>query len=215
MLRPIKLAFFNTIGTLHPQFNPYDYLHRRLDLMEESLEYTFKYQRRPQDVDRWHQTEARLWEGQDAERVQLLLGQLAWLPGATGVTDLLRGAGVDLVLISSGFDLQLQPEAAMLGARYWFANDLCVEGGRLTGEIEIRLREPERGDLVARIKAEAGAATEECIAFGTSLFDVPIFEQVGWSAAVMPYDDRVRAAATITLDEPDLTPLLPVLRSLL
>ena len=82
MLGPIKLAFFNVIGTLHPQFNPYDYLHRRLDLMEESLEYTFKFQQRPQDVDRWHRAEARLWEGQDAERVELLLSQIAWLPGA-------------------------------------------------------------------------------------------------------------------------------------
>ncbi len=212
---PIKLAFFNTIGTLHPQFNPYDYLHRRLDLMDESLEYTFKYQRRLQDVDRWHAAEAELWEGQDADRVQILLGQLAWLPGATDVTGLLRDAGVDLVLISSGFDLQLQPEAAMLGARYWFANDLCVKDGRLTGEIAIRERESERGKLVARIKAEASAAADECIAFGASLFDVPMFEQVGWSAAIMPYDERVRQAATLTLDEPDLTPLLPVLRSLL
>src|SRR5690554_5457097 len=108
---PIKLAFFNVIGTLHPQFNPYDYLHRRLDLMEESLEYTFKFQQRPQEVDRWHRAEARLWEGQDAERVELLLSQIAWLPGARELAARLRKAGVDLVLISSGFDLQLKPEA--------------------------------------------------------------------------------------------------------
>jgi phosphoserine phosphatase len=215
MPRSIKLAFFNVIGTLHPLFNPYDYLHRRLDLMEESLEYTFKYQRRPQDVDRWHEAEAELWEGQDAERVQFLLSDLAWLPGATEIAGLLRGAGVELALISSGFDLQLQPEAAQLGARYWFANTLCVEDDRLTGEIEIRYRESDRGALVEQIKDEAGASADECIAFGASLFDVPMFEQVGWSAAVMPYDARVREAATVTLDDPDLTPLLPVLRSML
>src|SRR5690606_36508354 len=102
-----------------------------------------------------------------------------------------------------------------LGARYWFANTLCVEDDRLTGEIEIRYRESDRGALVAQIKDKAGASADECIAFGASLFDVPMFEQVGWSAAVMPYDARVREAATVTLDDADLTPLLPVLRSML
>ncbi len=215
MPRRIKLAFFNVIGTLHPQFNPYDYLHRRLDLMDESLEYTFQYQRRPQDVARWHEAEAELWEGQDAERVEMLLGQLAWLPGAADVAQLLRSSGVELVLISSGFDLQLRPEAAQLDARYWFANTLCVEDGRLTGEIDLCLDDNARGELVAQVRVQAGAAADECIAFGASMLDIPMFEQVGWSAAIMPYDSRVREAATITLEEPDLTPLLPMLRSLL
>jgi hypothetical protein len=38
-----------------------------------------------------------------------------------------------------------------------------------------------------------------------------MFERVAWSVAVAPDDKAVRRAASLTLDTPDLTPLLVLL----
>jgi hydroxymethylpyrimidine pyrophosphatase-like HAD family hydrolase len=45
------------------------------------------------------------------------------------------------------------------------------------------------------------------MAVGDGLSDVAMFERVGWSVAVAPEDDKAREVASLTLDEPDLTPL--------
>lgn len=211
MENPLKLAFINVIGALNPQYDPYDYLHRCLEVMDESLMYAEMFQRQPDDFERWHHTEARLWAGQSVKRAREGLAELPWLPGAREVAALLHEHGVKLALISRGFDVQLKPIAEDLHADFTFANTLCTEAGRLTGEIVIHHRDEERGDLVTQTMAEVGASKDECIALGATVIDIPMFERVGWSVAIKPPHDRVREAASLVLEDPDLTPLLPLL----
>ncbi len=210
MAKP-KLAIFNVNGTFTPQYEPYDYLHRMLETMDESLMYSMQFQRRPDQKDRWHETEALLWEGKPLKEVLRALAELPWLPGAKQIVKLLKDAGVKLVLISNGFDLQLDPIAAQVGADFWYANGLCVENNKLTGEVEFRYRESERAALVEQVMKQTGVTTDECIAFGASASDIPVFKMVGWSVAVSPLEESIGAAASMMLKDPDLTPLIPLL----
>ena len=101
--------------------------------------------------------------------------------------------------------------ATEIGADFAFANQLCVADGHLTGELRILVPQWSKGEVVEQVMARAGLPASDCIAVGDGLSDAAMFERVGWSVAVAPEDEKVRQAATLTLDEPDLTSLAALL----
>ncbi|HMM29895.1 MAG TPA: HAD-IB family phosphatase [Aggregatilineaceae bacterium] len=208
----LKLALINVNGAYYPQHEPFDFLHRQFDTIEDALILAERYQRRRDRHREWHTREAMLWEGQDAKRTALALAQMPRLPGAEALVGALREAGVALALFSDGFNLQVEPLAEAIGARFVFANTLFVEGDALTGEIDLTFDPAQKGALAGEALAALGATPEECIALGCTLSDVQLFEQAGWSAAIAAYDERVNAAATVAAPEPDLRPLLAMVQ---
>jgi phosphoserine phosphatase len=88
---------------------------------------------------------------------------------------------------------------------------LCVADGHLTGELRILVPQWGKGEVVEQVMAQAGLSASDCMAVGDGLSDVAMFERVGWSVAVAPEEDKAREVASLTLDEPDLTPLAALL----
>ncbi len=163
------------------------------------------------DYDEWGQLDAQLWAGQEAAYVTHLLASIPWMTGAQQVLKTLRRAGVQIALVSSGLDLHVNQVAADIGAAFAFANQLCVADGYLTGELRILVPQWGKGELIEQVMAETGLSAPECIAVGDGRSDAAMFERVGWSVAVAPEDDEARQAASLTLDNPDLTPLAALL----
>jgi phosphoserine phosphatase len=211
LTEPIQLAFFDVDGTLKVERDPYVYMHRRLGTLEQGLSHVQMFERGEIDYDEWGRLDARLWAGQDVGHVTRLLAEIPWMPGACQVAAILRRAGVKIVLVSSGLDVHVNAVAAELGAAYAFANELCVAHGRLTGELRTLVPEWGKGDIVLQVMVQAGASASNCIALGDGPSDVKMFERVGWSVAVAPSDEQVRRAASFTLPEPDLRPLVSLL----
>lgn len=208
---PLRLALINANGAYYPQHEPFDFLHRQFDTIEDALILAERYQHRRDRHREWHTREAQLWEGQDAKRTALALERMPRLPGADALIDALRAAGVAIALFSDGFDLQMRPLAEAIGARFVFANTLFVEDEALTGELDLSFDPAHKGALADAALSELGATPDECIALGCVLSDMQLFERAGWSAAIAAYDERVAAAATVAMSEPDLRPLLPLL----
>lgn len=208
---PIRLAFFDVDGTLKTERDPYVYLHRRLGTEEQSLPHLEMFNRGEIDYDEWGQLDAQLWSGQEVAHVTRLLAEIPWMPGARQVVAPLRQRGVKIALVSSGLDLHVKAVAAEIGAAFFFANQLCVADGHLTGELRVVVPEWGKGKIVEEVMAQAGVSAAECIAVGDGLSDVDMFRRVGWSVAVAPDDDLVRQAASLTLNTADLTPLAPLL----
>jgi phosphoserine phosphatase len=206
-----KLAFFDVDGTLKVERDPYFYLHRQLGTLEQELPYFEMFKRGEIDYDEWGRLDARLWAGQDATHVTRLLAEIPWMPGARQVVGALRRAGVQIALVSSGLNLHVNAVAAEIGAAFVFANELCVADGHLTGELRTLVPEWGKGEIVERVMAQVGLSAADCIAVGDGPSDVGMFERVDWSVAVAPDDKAVRRAASLTLDTPDLTPLVSLL----
>jgi len=207
----IQLAFFDVDGTLKAERDPYLYLNRRLGTEERALESLKMFERGEIDYDQWGQRDAQLWAGQEAAHVTRLLAGIAWTPGADQVISTLRRAGVPIALVSTGLDLHVNAVAAEIGTALAFANQLTVVDGHLTGELRILVPQWGKGEVVEQVMAQAGVSTSDCIAVGDGLADVAMFECVGWSVAVAPEDERVRQAASLTLEELDLRPLASLL----
>lgn len=206
-----RLAFFDVDGTLKAERDPYLYLHRQLGTEEQGLNSLKMFERGEIDYDEWGQLDAQLWVGQEAAYVTHLLASIPWMTGAQQVLKTLRRAGVQIALVSSGLDLHVNQVAADIGAAFAFANQLCVADGYLTGELRILVPQWGKGELIEQVMAETGLSTPECIAVGDGRSDAAMFERVGWSVAVAPEDDEARQAASLTLDNPDLTPLAALL----
>jgi phosphoserine phosphatase len=208
---PIQLAFFDVDGTLKAERDPYLYLNRRLGTEERALESLKMFERGEIGYDQWGQRDAQLWAGQEAAHVTRLLAGIAWTPGAHQIISTLRRAGVPIALVSTGLDLHVNAVAAEIGTALAFANQLTVVDGHLTGELRILVPQWGKGEVVERVMAQAGVSASDCIAVGDGLADVAMFERVGWSVAVAPEDERVRQAASLTLEELDLRPLASLL----
>jgi phosphoserine phosphatase len=210
-MMPIKFAFFDVDGTLKAERDPYLFLHRQLGTEEQGLKSQEMFESGEIDYDEWGQIDAQLWAGREVAHVTRVLADIPWVPGALHVIDLLRRAGAQIVLVSSGLDLHVNAVAAEIGTTLAFANQLCVSDGHLSGELRILVPQWGKGEIVERVMAEAGLSAADCIAVGDGFSDVAMFEQVGWSVAVAPEDERVRDGASLTLEELDLGPLVPLL----
>jgi phosphoserine phosphatase len=208
---PIRISFFDVDGTLKIERDPYVYLHRQLGTLEQELPYFERFKRGEIDYDEWGRLDAQLWAGQDVAYVTRLLTDIPWMPGARRVVETLRRAGVQIALVSSGLNLHVNAVAAEIGAAFVFANELCVADGHLTGELRTLVPEWGKGEIVGQVMAQAGVSAADCIAVGDGPSDVGMFERVGWSVAVAPGDEAVRQAASLTLDTPDLAPLVALL----
>jgi phosphoserine phosphatase len=72
--------------------------------------------------------------------------------------------------------------------------------------------EDTKGQAMTRLRHEAGASPEQCLAMGDSLADVQLFAQAGLAIAVCPRHEQVRQAAHVVIDDGDLSPVVPLLR---
>src|SRR5690606_2028478 len=142
---PLKLALINVNGAYYPQHEPFDFLHRQFETIEDALVLAERYQHRPDRHREWHVREARLWEGQDVKRTSVALARMPLLPGAREVVRVLHGAGVAIALFSDVFGLPVGQLAEPLGARFVYPNGLDVAVMELTGEFDLRFHPAEKG----------------------------------------------------------------------
>jgi phosphoserine phosphatase len=207
----LKAAFLDVDGTLKQERDPYIYLHRQLGTLEQARPHEEMVRRGEIDIDQWGQLDARLWAGHSADTVVAAFRRVPWMPGARSLVERMWRAGVRLVLVSSGIDLHVDGVADAIQASHAFCNRLVVEDGRLTGDLVIDVPEEGKGDVVRQVMADLRTAPEACIALGDGMADVEMFRAVGWSAAIDPLKASIGSEATITLDQPDLSPLIRLL----
>jgi phosphoserine phosphatase len=211
----LKLAVFDLDGTLKEARDPYVYLHQRLGTWEASQEFFQKGLAGELDYDEWLRLDVALWKGVSRARFEELLRENPYLPGARETVLALRQAGVRLAVISTGLLLQAQQVRAELGLDDIVANEILFENGLATGRALSHVPERGKGQILARMQARLGVEPAECLAVGDSSSDIDLFARARLGIAVQPSSDRVRRAAGLILEAPDLTPLMAKVSDLL
>ncbi len=141
------------------------------------------------------------------ERMQLSPGARLLLAGA-------RARGWRTVLVSGGFTALAERVRTDLGIGAVWANDLQIEGGRLTGTVAGPPQNDGRiVDAAAKARAlraacaDAGCAPAQAIAVGDGVNDLEMLAAAGLSIAFRA-KPRVRAAAAVALDHAGLDGIL-------
>ena len=210
--RPLRLAVFDLDGTLKEALSPWRYLHVALGFEKEADEYRARFLSGEIDYLEWARLDAALWKGQPLAKVEAIFRGNAYRPGVHELFRWLRRFMVPSAIVSTGLDVQVRQVAAELGVWRSVSNELVVEGACLTGEAVILVTEHSKGEVMARLRAEAGALPAECLAVGDGPADVQLFAQAGLSVAVCPRDDQVRGAADVVVEDGDLSVIIPLLR---
>lgn len=153
----------------------------------------------------------RLLEGLPEESLGEVRRRVRVTRGMTELVDGAHAAGGAVAAVSGGFSAVLDPLAAQLGLDAWRANELEVEGGRLTGRTvgPVVDAAAKREALLAWAE-ERSVPPSRCIAVGDGANDLAMMAAAGLSVA---FDAKppVRGAASVVLDERDLSLVLPLL----
>jgi phosphoserine phosphatase len=211
----LKLALFDLDGTLKQARDPYVYLHQQLGTWEASQSFFGKGLAGELAYDEWLRLDAALWRGISQERIEGLLRQNPYLPGAVETVRSLKQGGVQVALISTGLDLHARQVQADLGVDYVFANEILFEHGLVTGQAVAHVPEGGKDEIAARLQAELGVTRDECLAVGDGTSDAGMFAHVRLGVAINPASEVTRAAAGLVLEDADLRPLLTRIEEML
>jgi HAD superfamily hydrolase (TIGR01490 family) len=107
-----------------------------------------------------------------------------------------RGAGQDVVIVSTSGREVVAPIGALLGVHSVIATRMRISGGRYTGEMECYAYGEEKAVQVRRLAAERGYRLPDCYAYSDSATDLPLLEAVGHPRVVNP-DRALRRIATV------------------
>ncbi|MDH6236946.1 phosphoserine phosphatase SerB [Cryobacterium sp. CG_9.6] len=114
-------------------------------------------------------------------------------------------------LVSGGFHELLDPLAADIGIDHWRANRLEVRHERLTGRVVGPIIDAAAKASALREWALAnGLPLARTIAVGDGANDLHMMQEAGLAVAFNA-KPRVRAAADLAIDVPDLSQVLPLL----
>jgi phosphoserine phosphatase len=143
--------------------------------------------------------EARL--GEAAQRIRVT-------PGAAALVATMRANGAAAVLVSGGFQIFTAMIRDALGFDADVANDLLVEGGRITGTVALPIvTRDTKLDCLKRFAAERGIGLEATVAVGDGANDLPMLLAAGLGVAFRA-KPAVAAASRVRIDHADLTALL-------
>lgn len=205
----LKLAIFDLDGTLKQARDPYVYLHTRLGTLEASQAFFADGLAGRISYEDWLLLDAALWKGSPVVAVQALLRENPYLPGAVETVRELKARSVKLALVSTGTQIHAEMVAEELGFDHVVANEVLACDGVISGEVQVHVPEGGKGAAVEDILAAFGVAPQDCLAVGDTRSDADMFQRVGVSIAVAPNHERLRQEATLVLEEPDLTPVIP------
>jgi len=105
-------------------------------------------------------------------------------PGASDLVRVLKQMGFKVALISGGFTFFTDRLKNKLGLDYAFGNQLVIEDGEVTGEIEGEIIDSERkGELVEEIAEAEGLPLEEVVAIGDGANDQIMLQNAGLGIA--------------------------------
>ena len=200
----LRLAVLDVDGTLKRAESPYQYLHERLGVAHLAAENRELALAARISYGEWLRRDALLWAGQPVAKINGLLAENPYLPGAPELLRALTSAGVTVALVSAGFTLNTDPIAAEFGLQHVLANELTVTAGVLDGGSINHVPEGGKAAFACRLMDQLGIPPAQTLAAGDTRGDLELFDCAGVRIAINPKSDALRTRADAVF-EPDLT----------
>ena len=106
-----------------------------------------------------------------------------------------RGAGQDVIIVSTSGHEVVAPIGALLGAESVIASRMRIADGCYTGEMELYAYGEAKAVQMRALAQQRGYSLPHCFAYSDSVTDLPMLELVGHPHAVNP-DRALRRVAT-------------------
>ena len=210
-VKKLRLVVFDVDGTLTKVVSSWQFLHERLGTWDRGKQYAEQFFRGIITYEDWAKLDASLWRGLKLERVRQIVDSIPYTNGAQDVITALKRNGFKVVLLSAGLSLVTERVEREIGVDGSFANDLKVENGLLTGEVEVNVSVDNKDTVLLRMLKNFNLRIDECAAVGDDETMIPLFENVRLSIAFNPRSWVVEERADIVVKGDDLREVLPFL----
>jgi phosphoserine phosphatase len=125
-----------------------------------------------------------LFAGLEAHRLEAILANVTFMPGAERLVATMRANGGWTALVSGGFTIFAERIAAQLGFHAVVANVLEIENGSLTGRVREPILGPQgKADTLKRLAAEGAITLSETLAVGDGANDLGMLTTSGLGVA--------------------------------
>jgi phosphoserine phosphatase len=147
-------------------------------------------------------------KGLKVTQMQKILENLPFTPGVEEFVKTVKGLGYKVALISGGFSFFANALKEKLDLDYAFANDLVIEEGALTGEVEgTIINAQQKALLVKVISQQEKISLEQVVAIGDGANDLPMLSTAGLGIAFHA-KDVVRREAQNHMSHGPMTSIL-------
>ena len=126
----------------------------------------------------------QLLKGLPTEKLQQLSNSLPLTPGAESLVNILKYLGYKIALVSGGFQFFIDKIRDDYGLDYGVANQLKIENGKVSGELEGQIIDAEAKEktLVALAEKE-GFSLRQVVAVGDGANDIKMLARAGLGIA--------------------------------
>ncbi len=147
----------------------------------------------------------RLLRGLDEKHLVEIAARLPLMEGAEHLISTLKMLGYKTAIVSGGFTYFGKVLQARLGIDYVFANELKIEGGKLTGEVvEPVVDAARKASLLKELAAKENISLEQTIAVGDGANDLAMLGIAGlgiaFHAKPMVKESAEHSISTLGLD---------------
>lgn len=146
-----------------------------------------------------------LLKGLDESALAKVIDGIPLTEGAEHLCASLKTLGYKTAILSGGFTFMGRYLQQRLGIDYVFANELEMEGGKVTGNVVGRIVDGARkAELLREIAAKEGISLEQAIAVGDGANDLPMLSIAGlgiaFRAKPLVRESARQAISTLGLD---------------
>jgi phosphoserine phosphatase len=206
-VRDIRMVVFDLDGVLVDVDSSWQVVHRAFGADNE--ENYRRYMLGEIDFKEFMRSDIRLWGRAHISQIERILDGVPLMKGAEETVDRLKEYGYKTAIISSGISILADRVRASLGIDHAFANKLLTdENGRLTGEGKEEVELSSKVFVLRRLASMERMKPTQCAVVGDGIFDIPMFEEAGFSVAFNAQDERAVRAADIAINEKDLRKVL-------
>jgi phosphoserine phosphatase len=196
----IRLAALDMDGVVVPIRSSWGYLHERLGVAEQAREGYRLFREGRIRYWEWMYYDTSLWlqarPGITRWDIEELFDPVEPTPEAREAVRLLRGAGVEVALISGGVDALVAKTARILGIRHWVSPRLAYDPyGHLVPGGDPVLEADRKDRAVLALARRLGYTMRQVAFVGDSVWDLRGMREACLAIAVNPADREVAEEA--------------------
>jgi len=204
----IKIIVFDMDGVLVDIESSWQYVHNAFNV--DNQDNLRRYLEGEITYSEFMKRDILLWGPLHINKIKQVLDKVPIMKGAKLTISKLKKHGYKTCIISGGISILAQRIQKELGIDHSFANKLVVdEKGMLTGHGEEIVNLLNKLLILRKFASEQRITLRSCAIVGDSIFDIQLFAEAGLSIAFNASDERVKQAADVTVDNKDLTRILP------